>query len=139
MDGLMYAYGIGKKGVSFAIFTDIGWDNTKARAGGESGVFVSTQSGTISPASGQGIDYEAGSDSIKIGGQEYGFEKGRVFLVTTDEGKRDVQQLNVAIESTRLSSQALREEIRRLRGTPAVRAVMKWFQTGGVYRAVPLP
>ena len=124
MDGRMIAYGIGKNGISFAIFTDIAWENTKASAGGESGVFVATQSGTISPASGQGLDYEAGADSIKLGGQKYEFEKGRVFLVTTDEAKRDIQQLNIPIEATSLSPQALRDEMRRLRETPEVGAVM---------------
>lgn len=116
------AHGIGKEGLSFVIFTDIHTLNTQTRTAGNSGVLASRQTGSITPASGTRIDYAADSTSLKVGGQEYAFEKGRVFLVTTRDGKLDVRQVDIPIQPTDLSSEALHGEIGRLAENPEIRA-----------------
>lgn len=117
------AYGIGKAGVSFAIFTDIDALNTQTRSAGKSGMMASQQTGSITPASGTTIEYAASSMSLEIGGREYAFEKGRVFLVTTRGGNLDVRQVDIPIEQTGLSSEALQSEVRRLGENAEVRVL----------------
>ena len=107
-------YGIGKDGVAFAIFTDIPALSAKTRSEGKSGVFTSQQAGSIIPASGPRVDYTDDSALLKIGGQDYAFAKGRVFLVSTRDGNLIIQQLDIAIHPTDLSSEAFQAEIRRL-------------------------
>lgn len=108
------AYGIGAEGVTFVIFTDIPAPNTKTRSEGKSEVSASGQAGSIQPPSGPRVDYTSDSVRLKIGGQEYPLAKGRVFLAATRDGRLEIQQLDVPIRPTDLSSEALRAEIRRL-------------------------
>ena len=124
IDGRVMAYGVGEKGITFAIFTDMPSVDTKANAGGESGIAASTQSGSISPASGLRLDYRAGSDFVEISGAKYMFGQGRVFVVTSVEGRRDIKQLNIPIQPSSLSPGDLRGEMRRLSGTPEVLSAM---------------
>lgn len=117
------AYGIGKEGVSFVIFTDIPASNTQTRSGGKSGVLSSQQTGSIMPASGTRIDYAGDSVSLKVGEEEYALANGRVFLMTTRDSKLDVRQVDIPIQPTGLSSEALRGEIQRLAENPRVSTV----------------
>lgn len=113
-------YGIGKEGVSFAIFTDIPAVNTQTRAGSKSGVLASQQTGSIMPASGTRIDYAGDSVSLKVGEQAYVLAKGRIFLLTTGDGNIDIRQVDIPIQPTGLSSETLRGEIQRLAENPEV-------------------
>lgn len=116
------AYGIGKDGVAFVIFTDI--DNARVVTGGKSGLFSSQQKGLILPVYGPRIDYAGNAASLKIGGKEYTLAKGRVFLVATKDNKLDIQQLDLPIHASEQSSKSLQGEIRRLAKDEKVSAFM---------------
>jgi hypothetical protein len=118
------AHGIDKDGLAFVIYTDIPGLDTETRSKGKSGISSSSQEGSIVPKSGLRVDYTCDSVRIKIGEQEYPLAKGRVFLVATGEGKLDVQQLDVPVEPTDLSSEALRAEILRLAEDEKVKKFM---------------
>jgi hypothetical protein len=117
-------YGIGKDGVAFVIFTDIPALHAEIRSGGKSDVIASQQAGSIVPASGPRVDYAGDSALLTLGGQEYTFAKGRLFLVATRDGNLNIQQLSTPIHPTDRSSEALQAEIRRLAEDTKVSAFM---------------
>lgn len=118
------AYGIGREGVAFAIFTDIPASGATVRSGGRSGLSSSEQGGSISPASGPKVTYAGDSVSLRIGDQKFPLAKGRVFLAATRGGKLSIQQLDIPIDPTELSSDALRSEVSRIAEEAAVKTFM---------------
>jgi hypothetical protein len=70
------------------------------------------------------VNYTSDSVSLEIGEHEYPLAKGRVFLIATRDGNVNIQQLDLPIEPTSLSSEALRAEILRLAEVTEVKTLM---------------
>jgi hypothetical protein len=77
--------------LGFVIFTDL--DSQKPLFGTAS----SGWTGSIEPPTGPTVHYKRTSGGMDIEGTEYEFAKGRVFLVSTKEGRISVDQLDIPI------------------------------------------
>jgi hypothetical protein len=77
-----------KRRLGFVMFTDIPQHGTSVSAG-------SAWTGRVKPANGLTINYRGSAGGLEIDGTAYKFTEGRVFLVSTKEGKISVAQLDV--------------------------------------------
>jgi hypothetical protein len=97
---------------------------SRAGTGSRSGIASAEVVGFVQSASGTRVDYAGNSESITIAGTKYPFAQGRVFLASVSGEDVSVQQLNIAIEPTALSSDAMKQEIQRIATEPDVAAFL---------------
>jgi hypothetical protein len=76
--------------LGFVIFTDLD-------SPGTIGSVSSSWTGSIESPTGPTVHHKRTSDGMDINGTEYEFAKGRVFLVSTKEGRISVNQLDIPI------------------------------------------
>ena len=124
VDGRKVCYGIGKNGITFILYTDLPSDS-RAGTSSPSGIASAEASGFVQSSSGTRVDYAGNSESITIAGTKYTFAEGRVFLVSVSDKDVVVQQLNMSIKSTALSTDAMKQEIQRIAREPDVAAFVE--------------
>ncbi|WDE95337.1 hypothetical protein PQO03_06335 [Lentisphaera profundi] len=91
----VFAYGIkSDKTLGFIICSDISSIGTRNSGGTEwKGFRGSAWKGKIKPLEGPSIEYSASSESLNINGNNYDFNTGRIFIITTENSKISISQM----------------------------------------------
>jgi hypothetical protein len=84
--------------LGFVIFTDLDSPDTIGTAS-------ATWTGCVESPTGPTVHYKRTSGGMDIDGTEYEFAKGRVFLVSTKEGRISVNQLDIPIGDARYEAE----------------------------------
>jgi hypothetical protein len=81
------------KTLGFIICSDISSIGTISSGGTEWKGDRSEWKGYIKPLEGPSIEYSASAGSININGNNYDFNKGRIFIITTENSKISISQM----------------------------------------------
>jgi hypothetical protein len=121
LDRCKVCYGIDGSGIKFILYTDLPGDS-KAGTGSSSGIASSEMCGFVQSSNGKRVDYAGTSESLTIAGTTYELSRGRVFLAAVSDEGVSVQQLDISIKPTGLSTKAAKQEIQRIATEPDVAA-----------------